>query len=139
MAGDAPNDPAALFREMLGQWEAMANQWGAELLKTGQFSRAMHGANSAAMKAREVRDDMMARALDAAQMPSKADIADVSARLSRVEESVARIEAMLRSMAAPAAMDTPTPAAPKPKPKRTRTPPAAKAKEASPAKAKAKE
>ncbi|MGJ3648903.1 hypothetical protein ACLB0R_10575 [Sphingomonas sp. GlSt437] len=122
MAGDTPNDPAALFREMLGQWENMANQWGAELLKTGQFSRAMHGATSAAMKAREVRDDMMARALDAAQMPSKADIADMSARLARVEESVARIEAMLRSIAA-ASVTPGKPVPPAAKPARTRKPP----------------
>jgi hypothetical protein len=120
MAANTPVDPSAFFREMVSQWENMANEYGANLLKTGEFTRVMHGANAAALKAREVSSDMMERALSAANMPSKSEIADLSARLTRVEESVMRIEGMLRAAlggdAAPAAPE-------RPKPKRTRTPP----------------
>lgn len=121
MAANTPVDPAAFFREMVSQWEAMANEYGANLLKSGEFTRVMHGANAAALKAREVSSDMMDRALSAANMPSKGEIADLSARLTRVEDTVMRIEGMLRAAmggndAAPAAPE-------RPKPKRTRKPP----------------
>jgi hypothetical protein len=127
MTGTGPVDPAAFFREMLGQWEAMANEFGGNMLKSGEAARVMHTANAAALKAREVSAEVMERALSAANMPSKADIVDLSARLSRVEESLERIEAMLRAgLAAQGVADPAAPVAapPRPKPRRTRTAPA---------------
>ena len=125
MTGNTPADPAAFFREMLGQWESMANEFGSNMLKSGEFTRVMHGANAAALKAREVSSDMMDRALSAANMPTKGEIADLSARLHRVEESVMRIEAMLRAALAAQGVGeaVPDPAPPRPKPKRTKQPP----------------
>jgi len=125
MAGEQPIDPAAFFREVLGQWEQMANEYGGNLLKTGEFSRVMHGANSAALRAREVGGEMMERALAAAQMPSVTDIANLSERLRLVEESLQRVESMLRTVVAAQGINEPPPVAtpPRPKPKRTRKPP----------------
>lgn len=121
MAGPSSTDPAALFREMLGQWEAMANEFGGNLMKSGEFTRVMHTANAANMKLKEARTDMMERALDAANMPTKAEVADLSARLHRIEATVDRIEGMMAAQAG-------VPVIPeRPKPKRTRKPPAAKA------------
>lgn len=123
MTGEPSIDPAAFFREMLGQWEAMANEFGGNMLKSGEFTRVMHGANNAAMKAREVQAGMMERALDAANMPSKADIADLSARIGRIEDMLGRIELMLR--AGPQADAAPPP--PRARPQRTRKPPTKRA------------
>ncbi len=121
MAGPSPVDPASLFREMLGQWEAMANEFGGNLMKSGEFTRVMHGANAANMKLKEARADMMERALDAANMPTKAEVADLSARLHRIESTVDRIEAMMAAQAGVSIIPD------RPKPKRTRKPPPAKA------------
>ncbi|MBY0583587.1 MAG: hypothetical protein K2P68_11800 [Sphingomonas sp.] len=125
MSGNTPVDPAAFFREMLGQWESMANEFGGNMMKSGEFTRVMHGANAAALKAREVSSEMMDRALSAANMPSKGDVADLSARLHRVEESMMRVEAMLRAalMAQGVGEIAAEPSAARPKPKRTRKPP----------------
>ncbi len=120
MAGTTPTDPASLFREMLGQWENMANEFGANVLKSGEFTRVMHGANAANIKFKEARTDMMEKALDAANMPSKSEIADISARLHRIEATVERIESMLSGQVGGIIPSEP----PRPKPKRTRTPPA---------------
>ena len=120
MAGTTPTDPASLFREMLGQWESMANEFGANVLKSGEFTRVMHGANAANIKFKEARTDMMEKALDAANMPSKSEIADISARLHRIEATVERIESMLSGQVGGITPSEP----PRPKPKRTRTPPA---------------
>ncbi len=119
MTGPGLTDPAALFRDMLGQWEQMANEFGANMLKSGEFTRVMHGANAATMKVREASGEMMERARGAANMPSKADVADLSARLTRIEAVLGRMEAMLAAQSG----STAEPAAARVKPPRTRTPP----------------
>lgn len=113
-----PPDPSALFREMLGQWEAFTNQVGGEAMKTEEFARAMHGANAATMQGQEALKGVTERALAAANMPSRADVEDLSARLARVEASLARIEDLLTSLAgAPKSRND------RPRPSRTRKPP----------------
>ena len=116
MAVPPTPDPAAMFRDMLGQWEAMANNFGGEVMKSGEFGRALQGANAAAMSAQAATHQMIDRELAAAYMPSRSEFEDISARLARIEEAVQRIEGLLMAQAgiAPPA---------RPKPKRTRTPP----------------
>jgi hypothetical protein len=109
-------DPAALFRDMLGQWENMANSLGGEMMKSGEFGRALQGANAAAMKAQAATHQMMDRALAAANMPSRSEVEDISARLARIEESIQRIESLMMAQAGIAPPE-------RPKPKRTRKPP----------------
>src|ERR1700748_472717 len=92
-------DPAAMFREMLGQWEAMANSLGGEVMKSGEFGRALQGANAAAMGAQAATHQMMERTLAAANMRSRAEIEDISARLARIEEAMQRIEGLLTAQA----------------------------------------
>ena len=115
MAIQSP-DPGAFLREMLGQWESMANQVGDQMMKSGEFARAIQGANAATMNAQTATHQLMDRALAAANMPSRSEIEDLSARLKGIEESVARIETMLMAQAgiAPPA---------RPKPSRNRKPP----------------
>jgi Poly(R)-hydroxyalkanoic acid synthase subunit (PHA_synth_III_E) len=112
----SPPDPGAFFREMLGQWEAMANQFGGEMMKSGEFARAMQGANAATMKAQAATHQIMERALAAANMPSRSEVEDISARLSRIEESVGRIEALMMAQAGTLPPE-------RSRPKRTRKPP----------------
>jgi len=111
-------DPAAFFREMLGEWEKMANKVGGDFARSDEFTRAMHGATAATMSTQEAISAMMTRALAAANMPSRAEIEDLSARLARMEATLGRIEDRLGG---------PPARANRPKPSRTRKPPAAKA------------
>jgi hypothetical protein len=114
------HDPAAFFREMLGQWEKMANSVGGDMLKSDQWSQTMHGANAATMNAQAALKQVMERGLAAAHMPSRGEIEDLSARIGRIEESLFRIEALLTDGAPP-------PTRAKPKPTRGRKPPVATA------------
>lgn len=111
-----PPDPGKLLRDMLGQWETIANQVGGEVMKSGEFARALQGANAATMKAQDATHQMMDRALAAANMPSRAEVADLSARLRGIEDGVARIEALLLAQAGVTRPE-------RPKPTRTRKPP----------------
>jgi hypothetical protein len=112
-------DPGAFFREMLGQWEGIANQFGAEMMKTGEFARTVQGATSAGIKAKEAAADVMTRALAAANMPSREEIVGLAERMGAVEERLGRIETLLIRIAGEAA----PPAPPRPKPVRTKKPP----------------
>ena len=112
-----PPDPSAFFRQMLGQWEQFANSVGGDVLKSGEFARTMHGATAATMQAQEAIKCVMERTLAAANMPSREEVADLSARLARVEASLERIEAGIAALAGgpPTRND-------RPRPSRTRTP-----------------
>jgi hypothetical protein len=114
-------DPGAFFREMLGQWEGVANQFGAELMKSGEFARTMQGAAGAGMKAQAAAKEAISRALAAANMPSREDMIDMTARMRGIEARLDRIETLLEKIAGPAAPK----ASDRPKPKRTKKPPKA--------------
>jgi len=107
-------DPAAFFRELLGEWEKMANKVGGDFARSDEFTRAMHGATAATMSTQEAISAMMTRALAAANMPSRTEIEDLSGRLGRIEDQLTRIEAALG-----AKPERPA----RPKPSRTRKPP----------------
>jgi hypothetical protein len=115
MASTPPADPFAFFREMVTQWESAANEWGTRISSTPEATQAMAAGTAMSIKAREAMHEGMAKALDAANMPSKADVAALGERLLAIESTLARIEAKFGGSAL-------TAAAP-PKVKRTRTPP----------------
>ena len=109
------SDPTALMRAWLGEWEKLANSVGGEALKTEEFTRSLHGAGSATVTMQAALSQAMDRALAATNLPSRTDIADLSARMSRMEASLARIETALAGGALAAGTG----------PKRTRKPPVA--------------
>jgi hypothetical protein len=109
-------DPGAFFRTMLGEWEKLANGFGGDLLKTDEWSRAMNGAQTAQLEAQAAMKGMSERALAAANLPSRTEFADLSARIGRIEATLERIEGHLTGTA-------PT-IVTRPKPTRGRKPPA---------------
>jgi hypothetical protein len=113
---ESPKDPAQMWRDMLGQWEQFANTFGGEAMKSEGFVQAMGGATGAAAQGQQATHEVMTRWLAAMNMPSRAEFADLSARLARIEDAVHRIEAAVAPRAAPN----------RPRPRRTRAaPPAA--------------
>ena len=44
------SDPGAFFRDMLGQWEKMANSFGNDAMKSEEFARGMQGATAASLQ-----------------------------------------------------------------------------------------
>lgn len=115
----ANTDPGTFFREMLGQWEGVANQFGTELMKTGEFARTVQGATSATLKAQEVAKEAMARALAAANMPSRDEMVALGERMGALEERLSRIETLLIKLAGQDAATRPE----RPRPARTKKPP----------------
>ena len=118
MIGEPPKDPFAAFRDMVTQWENTANEWGNKMMSTPEAVQAMQMGTATTLKVKEATADTMAKALAAANMPSKADVEAIGERLVAVEAQLARIEALLTGRADSVA------AVPVPRPKRTKTPPA---------------
>lgn len=110
---EKPTDPAALWRDLLTQWEGYVNRFGGDAMKSEQFAQGLHGATAAAAQGQQATHELMTRWLAAMNMPSRAEFADLSARLARIEEAVGRIEAAV----------APRPAPNRPRPRRTRTAP----------------
>ena len=106
------SDPTAMLRAWLGEWEKLANSFGGDTLKSEEFNRSLHGAGNATMAMQATLSQAMDRALASTNLPSRTDLADLSARVARIEASLARIELALAS-------------GPKvsPGPRRTRKPP----------------
>ena len=102
MLRNMATDPAALFRTMVAEWEKIANSAGGDLLKTGEWSRAMNGASKIAMEAQAAVKDASDRTLAAANLVSRTDFVDLSARIGRIEATLERIEAHLTGVALPA-------------------------------------
>lgn len=114
-----PLNYAAFFRSILGEWEKATNSAGDQTLKSEEFARMLGGATAATSTAQEALRGVMERALAAANMPSRAEIEDISARLARIEGALFRMEAKLAELA-PA--DKPAPVGPT----RNRKPPETK-------------
>lgn len=106
-----------MWRDMIGQWEQFTNRFGGDAMKTEGFQQGMQGANQAAMQGREATHAFMTRWLAAANMPNRDEFADLSARIARIEETLARIEAAIVPRGTPSAAQS------RPRPRRTRTAP----------------
>lgn len=115
-----PPDPTAFFRSMLGEWEKMTNSMGGQAFKSDDVARLIGGATNASASAQEAFRGVMERALAAANMPSRQELEDVSARLGRVEAALFRMEGKIDALAGGGAT---APAATPSGPARTRKPP----------------
>lgn len=110
MAADGPQDFMDAYRKMLGHWEKMANDLGAQFLQQKEAAQAVHGLNDARIAMQAQMRDGMLRALDAMQMPTKADIEALGARIGAIEAAAARIETLLASRDQPSASGATAPA-----------------------------
>lgn len=114
MTGEPPKDPFAMFRDMVGQWEKMTNEYGAKALGTPEAAQAMQGITAVSLQVQQAVHEGMTKVLAAANMPSREDFSALGERVARMEAQLSRIEAALGA----------APARSAPKPRRTKQPPA---------------
>ncbi|HTI31448.1 MAG TPA: poly(R)-hydroxyalkanoic acid synthase subunit PhaE [Sphingomonas sp.] len=110
MSSMPPFDPLSLVRTLVSEWEKATNKHGAEMLAKPEVAQAMQGMTAATMQAQAATQDMMARALAAANLPSRTDFEALAQRLAAIEASLARLEGRAPE------------GGKRPKPKRTRKP-----------------
>lgn len=110
-------DPAAFFRDMLGQWEKAVNSFGGEALKREEVARTMGAATAATASMQANLKEMTEKALAQSSLPTRGDFDALALRIAGIEASLARIEAHLGSAAPDSAKPRPTRGRKPPKPK----------------------
>jgi len=106
MANESPPDPAAMFRELVTQWERNFNALANQIMGTESFNRVMQEAQKVQLGVQQTTADVMARRLAALNMPTREDVIRVAEKLHEVERRLARIEGLLAGGAAVANTDT---------------------------------
>lgn len=101
MADSSANDPAALWREMVGQWEKSMNSLATEVMGTGEFSRETNRLMSASLQIQKGMQEVMGRYFDALNLPTKPDIDALGERLYAIEDELGRLNEALERLAGP--------------------------------------
>ena len=112
------SDPAAAWRNMLGEWEKNFNSFANKAMEKEDFAKAMGTATGAATTAQGVLGDVMQRYLSTLNLPSRAELAAIGERLVAMEAQLSHLTRLVQSI--PGVVDD-TVSAP-PKPARTRQP-----------------
>jgi len=118
------NDPADVWRTLLGEMEKGFNNFANQAMGSQEFSRLMNQAGGASFGAQKQLGDLMERYLSHMNLPSRAQLVNMGERLQAIEGQLNEIKAMLSRGGA----DSQAPSgglAPPPKPPRTRLPPSA--------------
>lgn len=119
MSKPAPSllDPWALWRDALAQWEGRTNAVANEQMGSEEFTRAMHFALNVSQGMQQTFAKAVGKALKNLNLPSRAEVVEIDARLQRIEET---LEALVQQLQATGRQDA-VPTAPA-MPPRTRKP-----------------
>ena len=101
MADSGAKDPAALWREMVGQWEKAVNTLATGYMATDEFSREANRVMSASLHIQMGLQEVMGRYFDALNLPTKNDIDGLGERLHAIEDELARVAAAIEQLAGP--------------------------------------
>jgi hypothetical protein len=116
------NDPAEMWRTMLGEMEKGFNSFATQTMTSPEFSKVMNQAGGLAAGAQKQFGDMMEKYLVGMNLPSRAQLVSMAERLQAIEGQLSEIKALLyqvhHNSAAPDNRVSVTP-----KPPRTRRPP----------------
>jgi hypothetical protein len=115
------NDPFAVWQTMLGEMEKGFNAFANKAMASPEFSKTMNQAGGATAGAQKQFGELMEKYLVSMNMPSRAQMVDMAARLQSIENQLAEIKALLLQGRNSAGAQTAGPAAPRPP--RTKRPP----------------
>jgi hypothetical protein len=118
---DKGNDPFAVWQTMLGEMEKGFNAFANKAMASPEFSKTMNQAGGATAGAQKQLNEMMEKYLVGINMPSRAQMVDMAARLQSIEAQLVEIKALLQGRNGTGAQ-TASPATP-PRPPRTKRPP----------------
>jgi hypothetical protein len=118
MADNAPLDPEAMWRELIGKWEKAANELANQTMGSDEFSRTMNRMMGAQVDFQKSFGDLISRYLVSLNLPSRSEMVEIGERLGAIETSIERIATTLDRIAG-----TPSGAATAARPPRTKQPP----------------
>src|ERR1700758_5298063 len=118
---DKGNDPFAVWQTMLGEMEKGFNAFANQAMTSPEFSKTMNQAGGATAGAQKQLSEMMEKYLVGMNMPSRAQMVDMAARLQSIEAQLAEIKTLLVQERGSTGAQTSAPVTPRPP--RTKRPP----------------
>lgn len=88
-------DPAAMLRDMLGQWEKTSNEAMTQLMATNEFGRAMGQMTTMSLEAKNNFSELFGKVLTGMNLPSRDELLTVATQIRDVDARLDRIEALL--------------------------------------------
>ena len=122
MADNNSNDPAVVWRTMIGEMEKGFNAFANQAMTSPEFSRAMNGVGNVSAGMQKQLGELMEKYLSTMNLPSRAQMADLGDRLKAIEGQLNEITTLLRRTHGDAA-DLDPGHAPASRPPRTKQPP----------------
>jgi hypothetical protein len=117
---DKGSDPVALWQRMIGEMEKGFSAFANHALSSPEFSRTGSQAGGATAGAQKQFGDFMEKYLLNMNLPSRAQMSDMTERLQKIESQLDEIKAMLQQMGGTGA--PPAGPARAPRPPRARRP-----------------
>jgi len=119
---DKPNDPVAMWQNMIGEMEKGFNSFANQAMASPEFSKVMNQVGGVTANAQKQLGEMMEKYLVSMNLPSRAQLVGMAERIQAMEGQLNEIKAMLHqihhnSLAPEGGYDTP-------RPPRTKQPPA---------------
>ena len=118
---DKGNDPAVVWRTMIGEMEKGFNSFASQAMTSPEFSKLMNQAGGAAAGAQKQLAELMEKYLVSMNLPSRAQLVGMAERLQSIEGQLNEIRTLLNQMNDGAAGAQISRAA-APRPPRTRRP-----------------
>lgn len=116
-------DPAAMLRDMLGQWEKTSNEAMTQIMATNEFGRAMSQMTTMSLEAKNAVNEVFGKLLTGMNLPNRDEMLTIAGQIRDVDARLDRIETLLVKLtgASPVAA---RPALPRPPRTRKPAPPA---------------
>lgn len=89
------NDPAEMWRTMLGEMEKGFNTFATQTMTSPEFSKVMNQAGGVAAGAQKQLGDMMEKYLVSMNLPSRTQLVNMAERLQAIEGQLSEIKALL--------------------------------------------
>jgi hypothetical protein len=97
MAEAPSKDPAAVWRDLVSQWEKNVNALANQTMASDEFSGTTNQAMNLALKMQQATGSAMATYLATLNLPSRADITALGERLQTIENQLSRIAVALEA------------------------------------------
>jgi hypothetical protein len=95
---DNKNDPAEIWRTMVGEMEKGFNTFANQAMASPEFSKVVNQAGSVSAGAQKQMGDMMEKYLTGMNLPSRAQMTNFGERLAAIESQMSEVVSILRDM-----------------------------------------
>jgi hypothetical protein len=89
------SDFGNIWRDLLRQWEDVANSLGGDAMKTAEFSKAMNQATNLSMVAQNAFAQALSTYLAALNLPTRSDVTAIAERLRTIEQRIDEIRLVM--------------------------------------------